>query len=93
MIAVVEKVASLLTPVLQDLPTTVMSESASSLATFLKNEIEYYRKVLRSITTDLTLVYEACIGIVAVSPTLFDVAVSLGNLRVPTKWCRLIQGK
>ena len=87
-----KEVASVVKPLIENLPAPVANESPSALSTFLNDEMKFYGKALCSIATDLDLLLQACRGQVAFSPDLFGIAVSLAQLKVPMKWSLLTQG-
>ena len=63
-------------------------EAPTSVTAFIQRELAYFQNLLDDAIKDLELLINACSGLDAFTPGLFNLAMSLGNRRTPSKWLK-----
>ena len=61
-------------------------EAPTSVTSFIQRELAFFKTLLEEAMQSLELLIEACCGLIAFTPSLFKLALSLGHCWTPLKW-------
>ena len=61
-------------------------EAPTSVTSFIQRELAFFKTLLEEAMQSLELLIKACCGLIAFTPGLFKLALSLGHRWTPLKW-------